>query len=102
MDTKKIFQYSLLILLFVVSFLFYYKYFFKDNKKVEFNKSENIIKKIDPEINQNDENKNILATKALSIMNEKKITSLCVYERERKFITIGILHIHNILNKKIY
>ena len=46
--------------------------------------------------------KNILATKALSIMNEKKITSLCVYERERKFITIGILHIHNILNKKIY
>ena len=46
--------------------------------------------------------KNILATKALSIMNEKKITSLCVYDRERKFITIGILHIHNILNKKIY
>jgi arabinose-5-phosphate isomerase len=46
--------------------------------------------------------KNILATKALSIMNEKKITSLCVYEGERKFITIGILHIHNILNKKIY
>ena len=46
--------------------------------------------------------KNILATKALSIMNEKKITSLCVYARERKFMTIGILHIHNILNKKIY
>jgi lipopolysaccharide assembly outer membrane protein LptD (OstA) len=60
MDTKKVFQYSLLILLFIVSFLFYYKYFFKDNKKVEFNKSENIIKKIDPEINQNDENKNII------------------------------------------
>ena len=46
--------------------------------------------------------KNILATKALAIMNEKKITSLCVYEKKRKFITIGILHIHNILNKKIY
>ena len=46
--------------------------------------------------------KNILATKALSIMNEKKITSLCVYDRKKKFITIGILHIHNILNKKIY
>ena len=46
--------------------------------------------------------KNILATKALLIMNEKKITSLCVYEKKRKFITIGILHIHNILNKKIY
>ena len=46
--------------------------------------------------------KNILATKALAIMNEKKITSLCVYEKKKKFITIGILHIHNILNKKIY
>ena len=46
--------------------------------------------------------KNVLATKALAIMNEKKITSLCVYEKKKKFITIGILHIHNILNKKIY
>ena len=46
--------------------------------------------------------KNVLATKALSIMNEKKITSLCVYEKKKKFFTIGILHIHNILNKKIY
>ena len=60
MDTKKIFQYSLLILLFVVSFLFYYKYFFKDDKKVELNKSENIVKKKNPEVNQNDENKNII------------------------------------------
>ena len=59
MDTKKIFQYSLLILLFVVSFLFYYKYFFKDDKKVELNQSENIIKKT-PEVNQNDDNKNII------------------------------------------
>ena len=46
--------------------------------------------------------KNILATKALAIMNEKKITSLCVYEKKKKSLTIGILHIHNILNKKIY
>tara|TARA_B100001057_G_scaffold366016_1_gene369295 strand:- start:8968 stop:9939 length:972 start_codon:yes stop_codon:yes gene_type:complete len=46
--------------------------------------------------------KDTLATKALSIMNEKKITSLCVYNRNKKSITIGIVHIHNILNKKIY
>ena len=46
--------------------------------------------------------KNTLATKALSIMNEKKITSLCVYNQNKKSITIGIVHIHNILNKKIY
>jgi len=46
--------------------------------------------------------KNILATKALSIMNEKKITSLCVYNKNKKTITIGIVHVHNILNKEIY
>ena len=46
--------------------------------------------------------KDTLATKALSIMNEKKITSLCVFSKKKKSITIGIIHIHNILNKKIY
>tara|TARA_B100001113_G_scaffold267991_1_gene222750 strand:- start:231 stop:1199 length:969 start_codon:yes stop_codon:yes gene_type:complete len=40
--------------------------------------------------------KNTLAVKALSLMNEKKITSLCVYGNNKKK-TIGILHIHNIL-----
>ena len=46
--------------------------------------------------------KNTLATKALSIMNEKKITSLCVYDAKRKSSTVGIIHVHNILEKKIY
>ena len=46
--------------------------------------------------------KNTLATKALSIMNEKKITSLCVYNKNKKSVTIGIVHVHNILNKEIY
>ncbi len=46
--------------------------------------------------------KDTLATKALSVMNEKKITSLCVYNKNKKSITIGILHVHNILNKEIY
>ena len=46
--------------------------------------------------------KDTLATKALSIMNEKKITSLCVFNKKKKLITIGIIHIHNILNKQIY
>ncbi len=35
MDIKKIFQYSLLILLFLVSYLFYNKYFTDDITKVE-------------------------------------------------------------------
>ena len=43
--------------------------------------------------------KEMLAEKALSIMNYKKITSLCVNNNKNK--TIGILHIHNILEAKI-
>ena len=45
--------------------------------------------------------KNSLAAKALSIMNTKKITSLCVYEKKDKFKTIGVVHIHNILQSNV-
>ncbi len=43
-----------------------------------------------------------LAEKALSIMNTKKITSLCVHNKKNKKKTIGILHIHNILQSNIH
>ena len=43
-----------------------------------------------------------LAEKALSIMNAKKITSLCVHNKKNKKKTIGILHIHNILRLNIH
>ena len=46
--------------------------------------------------------KDILAQKALAIMNEKKITSLCVFGSKKKSRTIGIIHIHNILEANIY
>ena len=42
-------------------------------------------------------NKGTLASKALSIMNDNKITSLCVNSTANKNKTIGIVHIHNIL-----
>jgi len=45
--------------------------------------------------------KDTLAAKALSIMNTKKITSLCVYKKPNKKKTIGILHIHNLLQHNI-
>ena len=45
--------------------------------------------------------KNALAAKALSIMNSKKITSLCVYEKKNKLKTIGVIHIHNILQSSV-
>ena len=45
--------------------------------------------------------KNVLAAKALAIMNSKKITSLCVHNKENKLKTVGVLHIHNILESNI-
>ncbi len=45
--------------------------------------------------------KNSLAAKALALMNSKRITSLCVYDKKRKYKTIGILHIHNILQNNV-
>ena len=46
-------------------------------------------------------NKNQLAAKALSLMNANKITSLCIHENKNKSKTIGIIHIHNILQSNI-
>ena len=45
--------------------------------------------------------KDTLAAKALNIMNEKKITSLCVYKKGNIKKTIGIIHIHNLLSSDI-
>ena len=46
--------------------------------------------------------KKSLAAKALALMNRKKITSLCVNGDKNKLKTIGILHIHTILQNNIY
>ena len=45
--------------------------------------------------------KETLALKALSIMNDNKITSLCVNHYNKKNKTIGIVHIHNILENTV-
>tara|TARA_B100002052_G_C15869985_1_gene594199 strand:+ start:1512 stop:2483 length:972 start_codon:yes stop_codon:yes gene_type:complete len=45
-------------------------------------------------------NENMLAAEALSIMNNKKITALCVYGKNKKKTT-GLIHMHNILNANI-
>ena len=46
-------------------------------------------------------NKDVLAAKSLAIMSDNKITSLCVHKNGNKKKTIGILHIHHILNANI-
>ena len=42
--------------------------------------------------------KNLLADEILSQMNKKKITNVCVYSKENKKKTIGVIHIHNLIN----
>ncbi|MDC3005365.1 KpsF/GutQ family sugar-phosphate isomerase [Candidatus Pelagibacter sp.] len=44
--------------------------------------------------------KDTLAVKALSIMNLKKITSLCIHNKKLKK-TIGLIHLHDILKSNI-
>lgn len=46
-------------------------------------------------------NKDELAAKALSIMNNKKITSLLVNVKDKPSKTIGVIHIHTILQSNI-
>ena len=66
---------------------------FKDFQKLEIKK---VMKK-----NPISVDKDTLAAQALSIMNEKKITSLCIHHGKQKNKTIGIIHIHNILGANI-
>ena len=46
-------------------------------------------------------NQYMLTAEALSVMNSKKVTCLCVHNAKNKNKTIGILTIHNILNANI-
>ena len=59
-------------------------------------KIKNVMKK-----NPVSVDKDMLAAQALSIMNTKKITSLCVHAKKQRNKTIGIIHIHNILETNI-
>ena len=58
--------------------------------------TKNIMKK-----NPISVDKDMLAAQALSIMNSKKVTCLCVHSNKNKKKTIGIITIHNILYANI-
>ena len=45
--------------------------------------------------------KNQLAAKALSVMNSKKVTSLLVKNSKNPLKTIGVIHVHTILQSNI-
>ena len=63
---------------------------------------QNLIVKKVMTINPISVDQDILADKALSLMNSKKITSLCVHSKKNKKKTIGIIHIHSILKSRIH
>ena len=41
---------------------------------------------------------NTLATELLNQMNKRKITNVCVYNKINKKRTIGVIHIHDLIN----
>tara|TARA_B100001057_G_scaffold473225_1_gene537401 strand:- start:4861 stop:5826 length:966 start_codon:yes stop_codon:yes gene_type:complete len=41
--------------------------------------------------------KDTLATDVLNLMNKKKITNVCVYNKKSRKKTIGVIHIHNLI-----
>ena len=41
---------------------------------------------------------NTLATEVLFQMNKRKITNVCVYKKNNKRNTVGVIHIHNLIN----
>ncbi len=45
--------------------------------------------------------RNVLAARALALMNNKKITSLLVCNSKKPLLTIGVIHIHTILQSNI-
>ena len=45
--------------------------------------------------------KNTLASDVLNQMSKRKITNACVYSKENKQKTIGVLHIHDLLNSNL-
>ena len=60
MDNKKVFQYSLIVLFFVTSFIFYYKYFSEDVNQIEENISENISEEKNLKFKQDNDSKNLI------------------------------------------
>ena len=73
-----------------------------DLKRINY-KSENISNIIVKNVMKKNPilvNENMLAAEALSIMNNKKITALCVFKRNKNKTT-GLIHVHNILNANI-
>ena len=73
-----------------------------DLKRISY-KSKNLNKRIIKNVMKKNPimvNDEMLAAEALSIMNSRKITALCVFKKNKRKIT-GLISMHNILNANI-
>tara|TARA_B100001027_G_C16104612_1_gene257664 strand:+ start:45 stop:647 length:603 start_codon:yes stop_codon:yes gene_type:complete len=104
MDIKKLFQYGLLLFLFLASFIFYYKYFLKDENKMVKNKPENILENKNPNINQNDRSKNTIENlKYVSedlLGNIYTVTAQSATLKEDKIDELQLFEVNAQINRK--
>ena len=67
----------------------------------KYDKFQNLVLKKVMKKNPLSVEKDTLAATALSIMNTRKITSLCVHNNKNIKRTIGLIHMHDILKSNI-
>ncbi len=104
MNIKKKFQYSLLFILFLISFIFYHKYFASNTKETEKNKLENRYVNENTNVNNDNTDKNIIENlKYVSedlLGNIYKITAQSASLRENNLDEVQLYEVNaEIVNK---
>ena len=104
MSNKKVFQYSLLILLFFVSFLFYQNYFANNSEKSKSDKSKNLDLEKNWEPNQKQSEKNLIENlKYVSedlLGNTYTVTAQSATLKEREINEVELFEVNAEISKK--
>ena len=104
MSNKKVFQYSLLILLFFVSFLFYQNYFANNSEKSKSDKSKNLDVEKNREPNQKQSEKNLIENlKYVSedlLGNTYTVTAQSATLKEREINEVELFEVNAEISKK--
>ena len=104
MSNKKFFQYSLLILLFFVSFLFYQNYFADNSEKSKSDKSKNLDVEKNWEPNQKQSEKNLIENlKYVSedlLGNTYTVTAQSATLKEREINEVELFEVNAEISKK--
>ena len=64
----------------------------------KYNKIDNLVIKKHMSKNPYCVEENMLASDILTQMNKRKITNVCVFNRKNRKKTIGVVHIHDVIN----